>query len=318
MTSLPGPVVFLGTAPFALPSLRALVGAGERVVLVVTQPDRPRGRGRSLQPPPVKELALHLGLPVIQPDRVNAPEVVERVASLRPEFLVVVAYGQILGRQLLGVPSRGAVNLHPSLLPRHRGPSPVAWTILEGDDRAGVSTMLVDERMDAGPVLLQRDIPLLPSATRGEVEDHLARIGADLVVKTLQGLRAGTVHPVPQDEAGATYSRRIDRGMRRIPWTEPARAVRRRIHALSPRPGALAELRGGLVKVLRAAEVPEGGSPGVVIRIAPEGPVVGCGRDAVVLLEVQPEGKRPMGGDAWARGGGIRPGETFEAGGEGL
>ncbi len=317
MTGAPGPVVFLGTAPFALPTLRALVGAGERVALVVTQPDRPRGRGRSLQAPPVKELALHLGLPVIQPEGVNHPDAVKRVASLRPEFLVVVAYGQMLGKELLGVPSRGAVNLHPSLLPRHRGPSPVAWAILEGDDRAGVSTMLVDERMDAGPVLLQRDIPLLPSATRGEVEDHLARIGADLVVKTLQGLRAGTVRPVPQDEAAATYSRRIDREMRRIPWDAPARAVRRRIHALSPRPGALGELRGSLVKILRAAEVPESGTPGVVLRIAPEGPVVGCGRDAVVLLEVQPEGKRPMGGDAWARGGAIRPGEAFGPGGEG-
>ena len=317
MTSPPGPVVFLGTAPFALPTLRALVGAGERVVLVVTQPDRPRGRGRSLQPPPVKELALHLGLPVIQPPRVNAPDAVERVASLRPEFLVVVAYGQILGKALLGAPSRGAVNLHPSLLPRHRGPSPVAWTILEGDRRAGVSTMLLDERMDAGPVLLQRDVPLLPSATRGEVEDHLGRIGAGLVVKTLQGLRAGTVHPVPQDEAAATYSRRIDREMRWIPWKAPAGEVRRRIHALSPRPGALAELRGGLVKVLRAVEVPETGAPGVVLRVAREGPVVGCGTDAVVLLEVQPEGRRPMGGDAWARGGGIRPGEAFGPGGGG-
>ncbi|GAB6062253.1 methionyl-tRNA formyltransferase [Deferrisoma palaeochoriense] len=310
----PGPVVFLGTSAFALPALEALLAAGERVALVVTQPDRPRGRGRKLEPPPVKALALERGLPVFQPERVNAPEALERIGSLEPEFLVVVAYGQILGRGLLEVPRRGAVNLHPSLLPRHRGPSPVAWTILEGDDRAGVSTMLMDERMDAGPVLLQRSFPLLPQTTCGELEDHLARAGADLVVKTLEGLRAGRIRPEPQDEDRATYSRLIDRELRTIRWDEPARRVRARIHALSPRPGALTFRGAAAVKVLRAGERDGEGPPGTVVRLDRDGPVVACGRGAVVLLEVQPEGRRPMGGADWARGGGPAPGEMLGGG----
>lgn len=306
-----GPVVFLGTSAFALPCLEALLAAGERVDLVVTQPDRPRGRGRRLEPPPVKRLALERGLEVAQPERVNDPDVVERLRGLAPEFLVVVAYGQILGRPLLDLPARGAVNVHPSLLPRHRGPSPVAWTILEGDDRAGVSTMLVDERMDAGPVLLQRSFPLLPSTTCGELEEHLARAGADLLVKTLEGLRDGRVRPEPQDEARATYSRRIDRDLREIRWDEPARRVRARIHALSPRPGAVTSRARAGVKVLRVVERDDEGPPGTVVRLDRDGPVVACGRGAVVLLEVQPEGRRVMGGADWARGGGPREGEVL-------
>jgi len=304
-----GPVVFLGTSAFALPCLEALVAAGERVDLVVTQPDRPRGRGRRLEPPPVKRLARERGLEVAQPERVNDAEVVERLRALAPEFLVVVAYGQILGRPLLDLPARGAVNVHPSLLPRHRGPSPVVWTILQGDDRAGVSTMLADERMDAGPVLLQRSFPLLPSTTCGELEEHLAQAGADLLVKTLEGLRHGRVRPEPQDEARATYSRRIDRGLREIRWAEPARRVRARIHALSPRPGAVTSRAGARVKVLRAEERDGEGPAGTVVRLDRDGPVVACGRGAVVLLEVQPEGRRVMGGADWARGGGPREGE---------
>ncbi len=312
MSRGPGPVVFLGTSAFGVPALQALCRAGEQVALVVTQPDRPAGRGRRTTPPAVKAAALDLGLPVFQPERVNAPEAVERIAGTAPEFLVVVAYGQILGRELLGVPRAGAVNLHPSLLPRHRGPAPVAWTILAGDPRAGVTTMLMDERMDAGPVLLQRSFPLPPDVVCGELEDRLSRAGADLLVKTLQALRDGRVRPAPQDESLATYSRRIDRALRRIDWTEPSEGVRRRVHALSPRPGALTRVRGRTVRVLRVAERSVTGRAGTVVRLDRDGPVVACGREGVVLLEVQPEGKRPMAGADWVRGRGVAPGDVMD------
>ena len=318
MNRAPGPVVFLGTSAFGVPALRALCRAGESVSLVVTQPDRPAGRGRRTAPPAVKAAALDMGLPVFQPERVNAPEAVARIAEAAPEFLVVVAYGQLLGRELLRVPRAGAVNLHPSLLPRHRGPAPVAWTILSGDGRAGVTTMLMDERMDAGPILLQRSFPLAPDVVCGELEDRLSRAGADLLVTTLQALRDGRVRPAPQDERLATYSRMIDRGLRRIDWTEDAGEVRCRVHALSPRPGALTRVRGRILRVLRVAERSVAGEPGTVVRLDRDGPVVACGRDGVALLEVQPEGKRPMTGAEWARGRGVAPGEVLGgSGGDG-
>ncbi len=292
----------MGTAEFAVPALGSLVAAGEDVVRVVTQPDRPRGRGRKAEPSPVKRAAAALGLDVWQPPRVNDPEAATELAGLGPEFLVVVAYGQMLGPAVLNAPDRCAVNVHPSLLPRHRGPSPVAWAILSGDRETGVSTMVLDEGMDSGPVLLQRRFPLDPAQTRGEVEDVLAREGATLLVETLRGVREGTVRPKPQNEAGVVTSRLLTPELRWVPWTRSGAEVRRRIHALAPRPGAVAAHRGKRLKILRAAEAVGRGSPGTVLSTGADGPVVACGQGAVVLLEVQPEGRRPMPGAAWARG----------------
>jgi methionyl-tRNA formyltransferase len=308
-----GPLIFLGTSAFAVPSLEALAAAGEDVRLVVTQPDRPRGRGQRTEPPPVKAAAERLGLPLFQPTRVNDPDAVAELARLAPEVLVVVAYGQLLRPPLLALPRRGAVNLHPSLLPRHRGPSPVAWTILSGDAEAGNSTMLLDEGMDTGPVLLQESVPLGPEATRGELEDVLARRGGELLLRTLRGLRDGTVQPVPQEEARATASRLLTRELRVLSWDRPADEVLRVVHALSPQPGALAAVGGRLVKVLRVREVAASGPPGRVLELGREGPVVACGRGALLWLEVQPEGKRAMGGADFARGGGVAVGQHLEA-----
>ncbi len=307
-----GRLVFLGTAEFAVPALEALVAAGEDVARVVTQPDRPRGRGRKAEPSPVKRAAAALGLNVWQPSRVNEPAVVAELAGLEPEFLVVVAYGQLLGAPLLNVPDRYAVNVHPSLLPRHRGPSPVAWAILSGDRETGVSTMVLDEGMDSGPVLLQRRFPLDPAQTRGEVEDLLAREGAALLLETLEGVRQGTVLPKPQDEAGIVTSRLLTPELRWVPWARSAGEVRRRIHALAPMPAAVAVHRGKRLKILRAAEAAGSGLPGTVLSAGDDGPVVACGRGAVVLLEVQPEGRRPMSGAAWARGARGLEGDRLE------
>lgn len=308
-----GPVVFLGTPEFAVPSLEALVRAGEAVALVVTPPDRPRGRSRRPEPPPVKRAAEALGLPVFQPERVSDPDAVAELRRCSPEFLVVVAYGQILRRPLLDLPSRGVVNLHPSLLPRHRGPSPVAWSILCGDDRAGVSTMLLDEGLDTGPVLLQRSAHLSEEATRGELEVELAATGARLLLETLGAVRRGEVVPVAQDPSRVTMSQLLTRPMRVVDWELGADEVRRRVHALSPSPAVAARLRGRLVKLLRVRSVAGSGPAGRVLPFAGEFPVVACGRGAVALLEVQPEGKRPMSGADFARGGGAAPGDLVEA-----
>lgn len=307
-----GPVVFLGTSAFAVPGLEALAEAGEAVACVVSQPDRPRGRGRQLEPSPVSAAARRLGLQVLCPEDVNAPEVVSLLAGLAPEFLAVVAYGQLLRSPLLALPRRGAVNLHSSLLPRHRGPSPAAWAILEGDADAGATTMLMDDGLDTGPVLLQASFPLAPDVTRGELEERLATLGADLLVKTLVGVRRGELLPSPQDHGLATWSRKLTRGMRLLDWGRPAGELRRLVHALAPAPAALAVAKGRLVKLLRARETAGVGEPGRVLELGPLGPVVACGGGALVLTEVQPEGRRAMPGSDFARGAHLAPGDRLE------
>lgn len=305
--------MFLGTSEFAVPALRALAAAGERVSLVVTQPDRPTGRGRRLVPTPVKGAAEELGLAVFQPASVNAPESVERLKASSPEFLVVVAYGQLLKPDVLALARRAPVNLHASLLPLHRGPSPVAWTVLEGDRQAGNTTMVLEEGLDSGPVLLQDAFALDPRFTRGDLERELSHRGAALLVETLQRLRQGTVTPVPQDHARATWSRLLTRALRTVDWEADAAVVSRTVHALSPSPAVLVRARGRLVKLLRVerVEAPSGSEPGCVAALRREGPVVACATGGVLLAEVQPEGKRPMTGGDFVRGGGLAVGDTL-------
>ncbi len=308
-----GPLVFLGTAPFAVPALAALAAAGEFLPLVVTQPDRPSGRGRKRVPTPVKAEAERLGLPVFQPERLAEPDAVSRLAALRPEFLVVVAYGQLLRREVLELPRRGSVNLHPSLLPRHRGPSPVAWTLLHGDPEGGNTTMFLDEGMDSGPLLLQAAEAVPPDRTRGELEESLARSGAELLVRTLEGVRRAVIAPRPQDPVGITFSQLLNRELRPVPWELPAPRVRGLVHALSPAPGAVCRCDGKLLKVLRVAEVPGDGPPATVLGHDPDGPRVACGEGALVLVQVQPEGRRAMTGAEFVRGGGAPLGSRLEA-----
>ena len=305
--------MFLGSAPFAVPSLAALSVAGESLVLVVTQPDRPKGRGRKRVPTPVKAEAERLGLPVFQPARLSEPEAVARLAALRPEFLVVVAYGQLLCREVLALPRCGAINLHPSLLPRHRGPSPVAWTLLHGDPDGGNTTMFLDEGMDSGPLLLQVAEAVSPDQTRGELEESLARSGAEMLVRTLEGVRRGEITPHPQDPAGITFSGLITRELRPVPWELPAPQVRGRVYALAPSPGAVCRCDGKLLKVLRVAEGPGDGPPATVLGHDPAGPRVACGAGALVLVQVQPEGRRAMTGAEFVRGGGAPVGSRLEA-----
>ncbi|MDF1553754.1 MAG: methionyl-tRNA formyltransferase [Deferrisomatales bacterium] len=308
-----GPLVFLGTAVFAVPALATLAAAGESLALVVTQPDRPKGRGRKLEPSPVKREAERLGLPVFQPGRLSEPGAVARLAALQPEFLVVVAYGQLLRPEVLALPRRGAVNLHPSLLPRHRGPSPVAWTLLHGDAEGGNTTMFLDEGMDSGPLLLQEVEAVSPDVTRGELEASLALSGADLLVRTLAGVRRGEITPRPQDPAAMTLSQLITRDLRPVPWDLPAPQVRGRVHALAPSPGAVCRCDGKLLKVLRVAEAPGAGAPATVLGHDPGGPRVACGAGALVLAQVQPEGRRAMTGAEFVRGGGAPVGSRLEA-----
>lgn len=307
-----GPIVFFGSAEFAVPCMEALVGAGENIALVVAQPDRPKGRGRRLESPPSIKCAERLSLKTAQPEKASSTDFVEKLLTIAPEFLVVAAYGQILKSSTLNAAKYGAVNLHPSFLPRYRGPAPIAWTILSGEIFSCNSVIKLDEGMDSGPVYVQETYELSAESTCGELERFLAQKGAALMVSTLKAIRAGLV-PQPQDHAKATFSYLLTKEMRRVAWTDSSDVLRCRIHALSPRPGAVAKYGGRLVKLLRARETPCSGPPGVVIAFAEDmSPIIGCGKGSIAITEVHPEGKRPMGGADFARGCGLSLGDRME------
>jgi methionyl-tRNA formyltransferase len=303
-------IVFLGSGTFAIPSLQALVEAGHEVAAVVTQPDREKGRGLALQPPPVKPAAEALGLRVLQPPRIRAPEALEALRALSPELQVVVAYGQILPRAVIDVAPRGTINVHSSLLPRYRGAAPIHWAILNGDAETGVTTMLIDEGLDTGPVLLSRATPIRADETTPELEARLAVLGGALLVETVDGLARGTVSPVPQDPAAATVARMLRKEDGRIDWRAPAEAIARRVRGLQPWPGTFTTFAGSSLKVLRAHPVGLNTlPPGTVTAIFSAGFAVACGDDTELLvLEVQPEGRRPMPASDFARGARLVPG----------
>ena len=227
-------VVFMGTPEFACPSLQKLIDRGEKLLAVVTQPDRPKGRGQKLVPPPVKVLAKRHGIPVLQPLKVRAPEFVETIRELSPDLIVVVAYGQILSPAILSIPPRGCVNVHGSLLPKYRGAAPIARALLRGEPKTGVTTMLMDAGMDTGPILLMEETEILPEDNLETLHGRLARMGARLLLKTLEGLEKGTLEPQAQDHAQATYAPKITREEGRIDWRLPARDICNLLRAFDP------------------------------------------------------------------------------------
>lgn len=297
-----GRIVFLGAPEFAVPSLRALAERFD-IVEVITQPDRPAGRGRRLQEPPVKVAALELGLPVWQPESLRGREARDRLRALQPDCGVVVAYGEILRPAVLAVPRHGFVNVHASLLPAHRGASPVSAAILAGDDETGVSIMLLDEGMDTGPVLAQERTAILPDDTRGGLEGRLAALGADLVARVLPRWLAGEVAPQPQDHARATFSGQLTKADGLIDWGRPASYLERLCRAMDPWPGAYTTWDGRSLKVWRGqlAAARTRVAPGTVV--AEPGPAaVGTGEGLLRLVTVQPEGKPPMSAEDFVRG----------------
>lgn len=295
----------MGTPQFAVPTLRALI-AHHDVVAVVTQPDAPAGRGRAVSPSPVKALAAQHGLPILQPESLKPPEVVDQLRAYAPEVIVVAAFGQILRRPVLTLPPHGCVNVHASLLPRWRGASPISAAIAAGDDVTGVTIMQMDAGLDTGPILSQRSEPIRPDDTAGALGARLAEIGARLLIETLPGYLAGLIQPVPQDEARATRCGLLRKEDGRIDWQRSAVEIERHVRAMSPWPSAFTRWEGRLLRVLRVAaravDAPQSAlSPGAVF-MAGKAVCVRCGDGAVELVEVQPEGKRPMSGEEFARG----------------
>jgi methionyl-tRNA formyltransferase len=305
--------VFLGSGSFAIPSFEALIEAGHDVAALVTQPDREKGRGRALAPPALKPVAQARGIPLLQPPRVRNPQAVEALRALAPELQVVVAYGQILPRSVIDIPPRGTVNVHGSLLPRYRGAAPIAWAIAGGETETGVTTMLIDEGLDTGPILLARATPIGPEETAADLEPRLARLGAELLLETVRGLGDGLLQPKPQDHALASYAPLLKKDDGRIDWNLPADVLARRVRGFNPWPGTHTLWQGHVLKVLRARPMPGGpGEPGTVVSVDREGLVVASGQDTrLALLEVQLESRRPVSAGAFSAGARLRPGARF-------
>lgn len=295
-------LLFMGTPDFAVPSLERVLADGHEVLLVVTQPDKPVGRKRVMTPPAVKVCAEAHGLPVYQPTSLRTPEAAEMLAQYRADAFVVVAYGKILPKNILDMPTYGCVNVHGSLLPKYRGAAPVQWAVLNGDAESGVTTMLLDEGVDTGDILLMSRRPLDDTITGGELFDLLAADGAELLSRTLTELQAGTLSPTPQPEEGACYAAMLDKGMCPLDWQKPAQVLHNQVRGLNPWPVATCRLADINCKVFSShvGETTEA-APGTVVSVSPLAIACGDGR-TLVIEELQGEGSRRMPAADYLRG----------------
>jgi methionyl-tRNA formyltransferase len=312
-------ILFWGTPEFAVPSLQALLGEGHEVVGVVTRPDRPAGRGRAVHEPPVKPVAVREGIPVLQPERPRGDEFMEWVTSLAPALSVVVAYGQILRREVLDLPPLGSVNVHASLLPALRGAAPINWAIIRGHTETGITVMRMVEKMDAGPILTQVAEPIGEDETFRDLSLRLSELGAQALIEALALLELGDLSETEQDDAAATFAPRLLRDDARIDWSLDAAGLDCLIRGLDDVPGGWSTLGGREVKLFRPQPAPaldHDAAPGTVLETRAHDPTTGmliaAGEGAVWVREVQPPGKRRMTSAEWVRGRGTEPGQVFE------
>ena len=285
----------MGTPDFSVPPLRALHDSGHMVVAVVTQPDRPKGRGRKLTPPPVKEAAVAFGYPVLQPETVHTDTFHAQMANAAPDLFVVVAFGQILPQSLLDIPTIGSINVHASLLPRHRGAAPIQWAIIEGDRETGVTTMMMDAGLDSGDILLTKKTAIEPGETAASLHDRLSRLGSGALIDTLERLRRGTLKRTPQDHDRATYAPMLKKKDGQIDWSQPAEKIERRIRGVTPWPGAYTFTDGMRLKIYSASvlEQDSGVEPGTIIACSAGELHIAAGRGTLAIHEIQGEsGKR--------------------------
>ena len=304
-------LIFLGTPLFAVPSLESLARTDHEIVAAVTRPDRPRGRGMELAPPPVNTAALGLGLPIMQPEKMSSAAALEEVLTLQPEAAVVVAFGRILKREFLDLPPLGCINLHPSLLPRYRGPTPIQSAIMAGDKKTGVTTMLLDEGTDTGDILLQREMEITRDDTSGSLHDRLAEAGARLMIETLDAIEAGSIVPRPQDESEATETRKLTKKDSLIDWNKSAEEIFNLTRALDPIPGGQTFVEGERVKMWKVEPFERQtreAAPGQVLKAGGGDLIVQTGDAALRILELQPAGGRKMSADDFLRGRPIREG----------
>ncbi|NCA98696.1 MAG: methionyl-tRNA formyltransferase [Clostridia bacterium] len=293
----------MGTPDFAVPCLRRLIDDGYPVLATVCQPDKPTGRHQVLTAPPVKQAAIDLGIPVLQPTKIRSGEFADQLRTLEPDFIITAAYGRILPADILQIPPLGCLNVHGSLLPEYRGAAPVQWSIIDGKAETGITIMLMDEGMDTGDILLQGRFPISPDMDAGQLMDALATLGADLLPEAIEGLLAHTLQPIPQDESKATYAAMINRETGLIDWTRPAEDIHNRVRGTYPWPGAWTTLPDGKRLKIHRTAVVSGDSPpthahqhtpGTILAAQKTGITIAAGTGAIDLLEIQPEGGKRL------------------------
>jgi methionyl-tRNA formyltransferase len=306
-------IVFMGTPDFAVPSLKALIDAGFTIPAVVTRPDRPKGRGRALSMPPVKEVALKHGIQVLQPERIKDSAFLDTLKTLAPEVIVVVAYGKILPTAILTMPPRGCINLHSSLLPRYRGAAPINWAIIKGERESGVTTMIMDEGMDTGPILLQEVVPIGDDDTAQTLHNRLSDRGAGLLARTVSRVIDETIKPVSQDDSKATYAPVLKKEDGCIAWKSDAGTINNLVRGLFPWPGAYTRWNGKSLKILKGtAKVGDAGeAPGTILAVTEDGIDVVTGDGIYVIMELQPESKRKMTAAEFIKGYRIGTGQIL-------
>jgi methionyl-tRNA formyltransferase len=301
----------MGTPEFACPTLQKLIDRGEQVIGVFSQPDRPKGRGQRLMPPPVKELAERHAIPVYQPARVRNPEVVEIIRKLAPDVIVVVAFGQILPKALLEIPPLGCINVHASLLPCYRGAAPLNWCLINGEHETGVTTMQMDVGLDTGPMLLKRSTPIDGNEDIVSLHDRMSALGAELLSETLAGLAAGTIAPQEQDDSQSCYAPMLKKEDGRIDWSRDARSIHNQVRGLAAWPVAYTILDGQVLKVYRSKAAGGNGQPGTVLRADRHGIEVACLKGSLIIEELQLAGKKRLDAASFLAGYTIPAGVQF-------
>ena len=307
-------VIFMGTPDFATGTLEEIVLAGHEVVGVVTQPDKPKGRGKTLMPTPVKEVAMKYNLPVYQPKKVREPEFVEVLRGLKPDVMVVAAFGQIISKEILEMPKYGCINVHASLLPAYRGAAPIQWAVINGDKESGVTIMQMDEGIDTGDMIEKVVVPIAEDETGGSLFDKLSQAGAKLCVKVLQDLEDGKeVREKQPEESTTPYARMIDKKMGSIDWEKPAKEIEQLIRGLNPWPSAYTRLQGKTLKIWKAEVLLEHSqeAPGQITEVTKDSIVVQTGQGRLKILELQLEGKKRMDAASFLRGYALKEGESF-------
>lgn len=306
-------VIFMGTPDFAVNTLEEIVKAGHEVIGVYTQPDRQKGRGKEISMSPVKQKALEYGLSIYQPEKVRKPEIIEQIKALQPEVIVVVAFGQILPKEILECPKYGCVNVHASLLPKYRGSAPIQWAVIDGEEESGVTTMQMDEGIDTGDILLIEKYRLAPDETGGSLFDKLAVLGAKLLIKTLDGLLAGSITPVKQ-QGESSYAGKLEKSTGKIDFTMSATEIERLVRGLNPWPSAYTTLEGKTLKIWKAAVVEndcDNSNPGTVYRVDKHNIYVSTKEGGLRIDELQLEGKKRMDTEAFLRGFNVKQGTVL-------
>ncbi|SNX55597.1 methionyl-tRNA formyltransferase [Thermoanaerobacterium sp. RBIITD] len=307
-------IVFMGTPDFAVPSLKKLIDVGYNVSAVVTQPDKPKGRGKKLLFPPVKEYALENNIEVLQPQKIKKnQEIFDKIKTLNPDFIIVVAYGKILPEEILNIPKHGCINVHASLLPKYRGAAPINWAIINGEKETGITTMYMEKGLDTGDILMQRAIPILYDDNAETVHDKLAQLGGEVLIETLERLKNGTLEPTKQNDNYATYAPILEKSMGQIDWSKNADDIRNLIRGLRPWPGTYTYYNGNILKIWSAVVVGDqsDAKPGTILESG-KNLVVKCGLNALKILEIQSEGTRKMSIGEYLRGHNIKKGEMLE------